>query len=175
MNDRTTETLFERIYHATYRDASAYVIARVRDPEKAKDILQNSYLSFWRQLKKGRRFPAEEWAPYLKTIAKHEAGRQFLSDKKRRALTVSLTDCEELLDVAAPEDIEAEVVDADTLRRMGVFLAEKDVLVRKIFLLVYTVGLTLSQTAEALEVPLHTVRNKLYRTLAELREAFSVT
>lgn len=50
----TTENDFERLYHLTYRDVSAYVIAKCRNPENAKDILQNTYIAFWKRLDRGK-------------------------------------------------------------------------------------------------------------------------
>ena len=53
----TTENDFERLYHLTYRDVSAYVIAKCRNPENAKDILQNTYIAFWKRLDRGKPIP----------------------------------------------------------------------------------------------------------------------
>ncbi len=170
MDHQETEAYFEELYHLSYRDVSAYVIARVRDPDRAKDILQNSYLSFWRQLQKGRVIGKEACVPYLKTIARHEAGRQFLSDKKQRASCEPLDDWEN--ELVAPDDPEKDMIDADTLHRLYQAIRHKDSLTYKIFLLVYEVGLTLSEAATELNLPLHTVRNRLYRTLSELKRAF---
>ncbi len=168
--DTETEEIFERIYHSTYRDISAYVIYRVKNPEFAKDILQNTYLSFWRQLSRGKRLPENECAPYLKTIARHEAGRLFIREKRLDAMSCPWDDMEsELISDSEPE---TEAIDSHSLSLIYREISGKDITTRKIFLLVYTVGLTLSETAEALKIPLHTVRNRLYRTLSELKEFF---
>ncbi len=162
------EKYFEKIYHSTYRDISAYVICRVKDPEYAKDILQNTYISFWNRISRGNRLPEADCARYLKTIARHEAGRHFISERKLYKTPLEELESEPISD----ENPEAEAADNDTIERIYREISKKDDITRKIFFLVYSVGLTLNETADALKIPLHTVRNKLYRTLAELKERF---
>jgi RNA polymerase sigma-70 factor (ECF subfamily) len=51
----------------------------------------------------------------------------------------------------------------------GQFLTTKPEDVQKIFYLMYDVGLSISEIAQALSISESNVKNKLYRTLKELR------
>ena len=111
----TTENDFERLYHLTYRDVSAYVIAKCRNPENAKDILQNTYIAFWKRLDRGKPIPDSECAAYLKTVARHEAGRLFAEESGRNTV---YDDSEE--DIPDPGDSPDEIAaDADTLSKLS--------------------------------------------------------
>lgn len=164
----TTENDFERLYHLTYRDVSAYVIAKCRNPENAKDILQNTYIAFWKRLDRGKPIPDSECAAYLKTVARHEAGRLFAEESGRNTV---YDDSEE--DIPDPGDSPDEMAaDADTLSKLYRDIMSGDALTAKIFILVYTTGLSMPEAAEALGVPLHTVKNRISRTICALRKKY---
>lgn len=164
----TKDNEFDRLYHLTYRDVSAYVISKCRNPENAKDILQNTYLAFWKRLERGKPIPDSECAAYLKTVARHEAGRLFERESGR--ITVYDAEEEEVPDPgSSPDEI---IADADTVSAIYRDIMSGDPMTAKIFILLYTTGLTLQETADVLRIPLHTVRNRLYRTLSDLRKKY---
>ncbi len=62
----------------------------------------------------------------------------------------------------------------ELLRKIRKHLKTKAELVRKIFYLHYDLELTLQEVADQLDLPLSTVKSRLYRTLRELRRIYNV-
>ena len=74
----------------------------------------------------------------------------------------------------ASDSFEESLLDNIILEQIWAFIKKKGGLTYRIFILRYTYGLSLEQTAESLSVPLHSVTNRIYRTIRELQKQFSV-
>ena len=153
--------------HDAFAELAAATISRLddaawlvlRDPEQAKDAVQNVLVRAWRDLPTLRdpdRFDA--WLHRLLVNACHrEAGR----GRRRNAIEVHVS----MLEAPQP-DPNLGLFDRDELER-GFRRLKTDQ--RAVLVLHYYVGLPLDDVARALGVPKGTVRSRLHRATQAMR------
>ena len=138
-------------------DAAARLI--LRDPELARDAVQEAYFKAWRDLPALRdpdRFDA--WTYRLTVNACLDVFRR----RRRRPVEVELTP----LIAPAIGDASGEQADRDQLD--GALRALEPEW-RAIVVLYYYLGMPLPDVAESLGIPLGTAKSRLHRALAALR------
>jgi RNA polymerase sigma-70 factor (ECF subfamily) len=139
--------------------AIAYRI--LRDIDRAKDAVQQAYLLAWRELPRLRdveRF--EVWLYRLLVNACYEEARRH----KRWTTRVRVLPLD---GPAAPDPIVA-VDDRDALERAFARLTPEH---RAVFVMHHHAGLPLATIAEAVGVPLGTVKSRLHHSVHNLRAA----
>lgn len=169
MIDRTSD--FERIYEATYDDVLKVIVCHCSNMEDVNEIVQETYLSFYRALKKGKAI--ENDLSYLIGIAKNKVKRHYslLYRMKQISLSAIVKDEIELEDVLFDEtDIEQEVMMHLEAEEVWKHLKKKKVQIQKVFMLHYYFEMTCKEIGEQLQIPESTVKTYLYRTLKELRK-----
>ena len=140
-----------------------HVRAILRDPELAYDVLQATLLIVARRLR-GLRDPR-----WFKAWAFRIATREALRAARRRARDRALFDEEAAIDLtAAPA--EAPACDPAWVRACDEALAALPPGAQLTLRLHYLEEMTLVEVAEALEIPLGTVKSRLAYGLARLRE-----
>jgi len=140
-------------------DAAARLI--LRDPELARDAVQDGFLSAWRglpTLRDPERFDA--WLRRLVVRSCIDAVRR----RGRRTIEVELTP----LHTPIVGDIAAIVADRDLLDAALQRLAPEW---RAVVVLHYYLGLPLPDVAATLGIPLGTAKSRLHRSLAEMRRS----
>ena len=140
-------------------DGAARLI--LRDPERAKDAVQDALVRAWRDLPSLRdpeRFDA--WLHRLLVRTCMDEGRRF----GRRRFEVELSS----IHVTAVPDAASAVSDRDQLDRAFRRLPADQ---RTVVVLVHYLDLSLGEAAVALGVPTGTARSRLYRGLTALRAA----
>jgi RNA polymerase sigma-70 factor (ECF subfamily) len=136
----------------------------LRDPDLARDAVQDAYLRAWRDLP-GLREPDrfDAWLRRLTVNACLDAARR----RRRRPIEVVLTP-------ATPhgsiDDDARRLADRDELERGLRHLGADQ---RAVLVLHYYVGLSVPAVAETLGIPLGTAQSRLGRALATLREAMT--
>ena len=143
-------------------DGAARLI--LRDPEQAKDAVQEAFAKAWRELRSLRdpdRFDA--WLHRLLVHACYDELRR----RRSRPIEVEITPIHDL-DVP---DTQSETADRDVLERA---LRGLDPDLRTIVVLFYYLDTPLPEAAHALGVPLGTAKSRLHRARHELRAAFGV-
>jgi RNA polymerase sigma-70 factor (ECF subfamily) len=133
----------------------------LRDPELARDAVQEAYIRAWRDLP-GLREPdrLDAWLHRLTVNACLDVARR----RRRRPIEVELTP----IDPGSVGDSTALVADRDQLERGFRRLRTEH---RAVLVLHYYVGMSVSDVAETLDVPMGTAQSRLGRALAALREA----
>ncbi len=133
----------------------------LRDPELARDAVQETLIRAWRDLPKLRepdRFDA--WLHRLTVNACFDQARK----RKRRVIEVELTPVIDLeIADGTADHADRELVD-QVLRRL-------DDHGRAIVVLHYYLGMPLSDVAQTLGIPIGTVKSRLHRALGEMRLA----
>ncbi len=143
-------------------DGAARLI--LRDPEQAKDAVQEAFAKAWRDLRSLRdpdRFDA--WLHRLLVHACYDELRR----RRARPIEVEITPIHDL-DVP---DAQSQTADRDVLERA---LRGLDPDLRTIVVLFYYLDTPLPEAAVALGVPLGTAKSRLHRARHELRRAFGV-
>jgi len=153
-----------------------FVITKCGRVADINDILQETYLELYQLLnKRGVGYVTNEKALVLR-IAKQKIAKYY-SLTERLKIFVSMTttndDGEETelsefeADTFLTEDFVVNQVMFETVRQ---FIQQKPEVVKKIFYLFYDVGLTIPEIAKELYVKESSVKNKLYRTIKEMRK-----
>lgn len=152
----------ELVHGAVARlDVAARLI--VRDPELARDAVQDALLRCWRDLRRLRdpdRFDA--WL-YRLTV---NACRDQVRRRRRRPIEIEI---QELHLPAAPDDT-TSLLERDLIDRV---LRGLDQDGRAIVVLHYYLGLPLTEVAGVLAIPVGTVKSRLNRALGEMRSRLS--
>jgi RNA polymerase sigma-70 factor, ECF subfamily len=132
----------------------------LRDPELARDAVQEAFIRAWRDLP-GLRDPdkIDAWLHRLTVNACLDVARR----RRRRAIEVELSP----LSPGSVADSTALVADRDQLER-GFLRLSADL--RAILVLHYFVGMTVPMVAQTLDLPLGTAQSRLARALAVMRE-----
>ena len=131
----------------------------LRDPELARDAVQEALIRAWRDLPRLRdpeRFDA--WL-YRLTI---NACLDLTRRRRRRPIEVELTP----LDVPSAVDMAGTLADRDLVDTAMRRLDERG---RAIVVLHYFLGMPLSDVAVTLGIPVGTVKSRLHRALGEMR------
>ena len=150
---------FAELVRAAIRrlDTAARLI--LRDPELARDAVQEALIKAWRELRRLRdpdRFDA--WVYRLTVNACFDQVRR----RRRRPIEVDLAP---LFTPVAPDPAIA-VADRALVDSILRRLDERG---RAIVVLHYFLGLPLTEVAAALDIPVGTVKSRLHRALGEMR------
>jgi RNA polymerase sigma-70 factor (ECF subfamily) len=140
-------------------DGAAWLI--LRDPEQAKDAVQNCLIRAWRDLPTLRdpdRF--EAWLHRLLVRACIDEVRRL----RRHRLDIDLT----AIEVPAADPAASSIADRDQLERGFLRL---DPEMRAVIVLHHYLDLPLPAVADSLGIPLGTAKSRLHRALGQLRAA----
>jgi RNA polymerase sigma-70 factor (ECF subfamily) len=140
-------------------DGAAWLI--LRDPEQAKDAVQNCLVRAWRDLPTLRdpdRF--EAWLNRLLVRACIDEARRL----RRHRMTIDLT----TIDAPSPERVDSAIADRDQLERGFLRL---DPEMRAVIVLHHYLDLPLPVVADSLGIPLGTAKSRLHRALGLMRAA----
>lgn len=157
--------VFEEYYDRLYR----YILSLVRDPAEAEDLTQETFLRAFRQRDSLRDTGA--LAAWLYRIATHVC-LDRLRQRTRRAPRESDAD---LTEVEVPDpnspSLQQEVEQEEMSACVQQYLADLPDSYRAVILLHDLHGLTGSQIAETLDLPLTTVKIRLVRARRRLQAA----
>ncbi len=135
----------------------------LRDPELARDAVQEGLIRAWRDLPKLRdpdRFDA--WLHRLTVNSCIDQTRR----RRRRPIEVELMD----LHAPAVSDMSGALADRDLVDGVLRHLDQRG---RAVVVLHYFLGLPLTDVAVTLGIPVGTVKSRLHRALGEMRSAMA--
>jgi len=178
MSNQNIASRFDEIYDATSKSVLAYITAKCVTAD-ISDIFQETYLELYRVLTdRGVDYIKHEKA-FVMQIAKHKIARHYsLMERLRMFVSttsvnddggeVDITDLE--VDAFLTADFSVNYVLLETAQQ---FIHAKPEIVQKVFFLMYEADLTIPEIAKTLSISESNVKNKLYRTLKELRNLLS--
>jgi RNA polymerase sigma factor (sigma-70 family) len=165
-DEQALGSLYDRFGTVAYRLA----LRIVRDAALAEDVVQEGFLTVWRQAERfdGSRGSTSTWILTL-------VHRRAVDLVRRQARFNALPD---QLEAMAPQSASAESTDDDVAlrearRKVQAALATLSRAEREVLELAYWGGLTQSEIATALGIPSGTVKSRTFTALARLREALS--
>ena len=138
-------------------DGAARLI--VRDPDLARDAVQDALVRAWRDLP-GLRDP-DRFDAWLHRLTVN-ACLDELRRRRRRPIEVALTP----IDVPAHEDVAGDLADRLQLDQA---LARLEPGHRAVVVLHYYLGMPLPEVAASLSIPVGTAKSRLHRSLAQIR------
>ena len=175
MSNPNIASRFDEIYDSTNKAVLTFITAKCGRTSDISDIFQETYMELYQLLqKRGAEYVTNEKA-LVRKIAKRKVARYYSLSQRLRVfvpLHANNEDGEEVM----LSDLEADAfmaedfsVDQDLLGAAKQYIQSRPEDVQKVFYLMYDVGLTIAETAQALSMNESNVKNKLYRTLTQLR------
>ena len=175
MSNPNIASRFGEIYNSTYKAVLTFITAKCGCTADISDIFQETYLDLYRILdERGADYVIHKKA-YVLRIAKRKIARYY-SLLERLRIFVSMQVTNEDGEEVDLSDMEADAfltedfsVNHALLETVQQFIDSKPEKVQKVFYLMYDVGLSIPEIAQTLSISESNVKNKLYRTLKELR------
>jgi RNA polymerase sigma-70 factor (ECF subfamily) len=153
---------FEVLYRRYARPVLGLALHRLGDRGRAEDAVQETFAKIWRRAATYRpeRGPG---APWLYGVARHT-----IADQGRSARVDPVSEPPERADdePGPPEQVESEWVSWRVHRAVDALPSDERLLIE----LAYWKGLSQSEIADELGIPLGTVKTRTRRTLARLAE-----
>jgi len=176
MSSPNIASRFDEIYDSTNRAVLAFITAKCKYTADICDIFQDTYLELYQVLnKRGVDYITNEKALVMR-IAKRKIARYY-SLLERLQNFVSLNIQYDENSTHEEFDFETESIltedfsiQHDTLDTAMQYIQSKPEDVQKVFYLRYYADLPIIEIAQTLEINESNVKNKLYRTLKELRD-----
>ncbi|MCL2775181.1 MAG: sigma-70 family RNA polymerase sigma factor [Oscillospiraceae bacterium] len=165
---------FTEIYNSTYDGIFRYVLSKCRNSGDIPDIVQNTYLNLYTRMSK--RTDIKEPIKYLVKTAKHELYKIYgiwnLSSKN--IPVYSKADDENFEDIERELLVETDEINNLLCEEIWKYIKNTDILTYKIFVLYFQYDEKLRDIAETLKVNESTVKNRLFRTLKQIKEKYNV-
>lgn len=165
---------FNTVYDKTFDSLRKFVASKCSDPYYIADILQETYTEYYKVLLRHGIERINNDKAFLIKIAKRRLYAHY-SLKEKLCMAVPLTfmseDGEEYDNPSLPceESPEEDVISALEAERIWNIIETYPPDVRKILNLYFCEEMSPSEIANATGMKLHTVKNKLYRTIDEIR------
>ena len=160
---RSDDTALAELYDRYSRSAYGLALRVLRDGALAQDAVQEGFLAVWRN---AARFEAERAKPstWILTLVHRRAVDLVRREQPRRGEPL------ESAPMAAGEETSEEAELRERRRRVQAALQELPELERQSLELAYYGGLTQSQLAEELRIPIGTVKSRMFSGLRRLRD-----
>lgn len=166
---------FNELYDSTYKKVLIFVTAKASNMYDIEDILQETYTEVYSVIcKKGAQYIQHPEAFVLK-VAKRKVYMHYTLKERICGISLNTEDESEreLLDMVTDGfDIEDELCTKELFESITSYISSKPLVVQKIFMLYYSLDMTISEIAKELAVGESFVKNKIYRTLNELKKQY---
>lgn len=160
---------FNSIYNDTYQNILKYIILHCNNLEDVNDLIQETYFSFYKSLKKGNIKDLNKSLNYLIGIANNVLKSHYRF-KKKQSLIVYCEDASNYENnTSFDETLENQIISKDNYETIWIFLKSKHIKIARIFYLHYVLGLTIKEISINLNEKESNIKNYLYRTLNELK------
>ncbi len=164
---------FTAIFDRHALSVRRYVAARV-PPSDVEDLVSETFITAFRSRGRYDQSYADAW-PWLLGIATNILRHHRRAEGRRRTRLRAL-EREPWTDPTDPADqVMTDLAFGSQTERMSRALARLDQRYRNVLLLVARPGLTYEEAARALDIPIGTVRSRLLRGRAQLRELLGLS
>ena len=162
---RQDEQALAELYDRYGRVAYGLALRIVRDPALAEDAVQEAFLAVWRTAA-GFRSDRAKPSTWILTLVHRRSVDVVRREERRRASPLEGTEEPDERGLAADEEIEL----TDRRRLVQEALRQLPDEQREALELAYYGGLTQSELAERLSVPLGTIKSRMFTGLRRLRD-----
>lgn len=170
MIDQRNLKQFKKTYDETYNTTLKYVICNCSNLDDVNDIIQETYLEFYKMLKQQKQI--NNYRTYIIGIASNKIKKHY--NILSRIKTIPLfSDKNDGLNIAdtIPNNIDLEeiIIKSANLDLIWKYLKTKKIIIQKVFYLYYELDFTIKDISKQLKVSESYTKNCLYRTLKELQ------
>ena len=171
-------SLFNKTYDATHKTVLALITAKCGSTEDIRDLFQKTYMALFQTIeRKGMAYPKDANRLVFK-IAKRKIADHYAHRARQLVVISSLTADDDSEGCTPPElatdpfFTEDIALDAVAMEQAEEYLRRKPRDVRKIFYLFFHLDLSIPEIAKQMSLKESNVKNKLYRTINELKALF---
>lgn len=161
------EKEFEKIYKNTYNNLLRFIVINCYNFDNLNDIIQDTYIEFYKILKKKKTIHSENINAFICGIAKNIIKRHY--NKNRKLNIYQNIDDENNTQVPDNFDLEQKIINKENIKQVWEYIKNKDYNTFKIFYLYFVLDEKIADIAKELKINESTVKNKIYRTLKELK------
>ncbi len=160
---------FEKIYNDTYNRTLKYIVVKCNNIEDVNDIMQDTYLELLNKIKRNKLEKVENIENYILGIASNIIKRHYTKKKKENIISYDDEENSVELLISDDFDLEENIITKENVDKIWSYIKGKELIIIKIFYLYYGLGLKISEIAQELEIGESNIKNKIYRTLKELK------
>ncbi len=174
MVDQDINSFFNEIYDRTFNNTIRYITAKCSNIDDIHEIVQEVYADVYSTLvKKGVGYIKNPEA-FIAKVTKSKVYRHYSLLERVRGVAIGNENGMDDYGVESLETytIEDEVINKQMANDVFEHLSTKSDDVIRIFYLFYYVDMTIEEIAKDLEMSVSNVKNKLYRTVRELRTIY---
>ena len=139
----------------------------LRDPDRAQDAVQEALMSAWKDVRALR--DPDAWDAWLHRITVWACYKAAKKERRRRTVELKVVPGPER---AVASDSAAALANRDLIERQ---LNDLPIDHRAVIVLRFYLDLPLDEVADILDIPVGTVKSRLHRALASLRESMADT
>jgi RNA polymerase sigma-70 factor (ECF subfamily) len=171
---------FEALLRRYERELYGYLRRYLGDGSLAEDVFQNTFLQLY--VKSAQYEAGRPVRPWLYTIATHQAIDALRRNGRHQAVSLERPTGEpnedelrgllEMLEGRCPSPLEAASAE-ERKRRVRAGVEELPEFLRSVLLMAYYQGLKYREIADALGIPVGTVKSRLHAALVKLQEAWA--
>lgn len=178
MPNPETVMRFDEIYDSTRKAVLAFITVKCGHTTDIADIFQETYMEVYQILcRRGTEYVTNEKALVMRVTKRKIARYYSLLERLRMFVSLSTVNADgENVELNDLHDYDADAfltedyaVDMVMLESVQKILKSKPEDVQKVFYLMYKADLTIPEIAKALSISESNVKNKLYRTIKDLR------
>lgn len=172
MTNHDMETFFNELYESTHEKVLAYIIVKCGNTEDIADIFQETYAELVSVICKNGVEYLKNPEAFVMKLAKRKVFRHYKLLERLRGVEANYKLDDLDVDTLNMETISFEdsFVTKELVGHAIAFISQKDELTKKIFYLHFYLDKTIREIAEMISITESNVKNKLYRTLKELKE-----
>ena len=175
MASKTYLCKFNDIYDKTHIDLLRYVIAKCNNINDTNDIIQETYLEFWKILNK-KELSDINIKSYLIGIANNKLKKHYTLIQKIKTISLFQKDDKniELIDTINDNvNIDEIIIRNDNWDIIWKYIkSKKNQDIPKVFYLYYELELSIKEISNILKVSESYIKHLIYRTLHELQNKF---
>lgn len=168
-NMKITANDFDSIYHQTYNSVLKHAIVRCADFNSVNEIVQDTYIEFYKKIKKVRKIELENITSYIIGIENNILKRYF-KNKMEKFNMVSIDSNEFKIEIEDESNLEDNFITKENINEVFEFIKSKDILTLKIFYLYYMFDLKIDDISLELNLNISMIKNRIYRTLKEIKK-----
>lgn len=163
---------FEKIFSQTSGYIYGLAVRDARSLADAEDAFQETYVDLLNALEKGREIMYPK--SYLASVLRRKLSALYRSQSNMRETSIVDNLMSFEFDDTDIDDyeIEEKLVTEELIDKLAELLRDKDATVRRIFYMRFVLELTYSEIAEKTDIPVSTVKSKVYRTLLQFRKYY---
>lgn len=172
MTEQNQNEFFSELYDATHEKVLAYIIVKCGKTEDVEDVFMETYTEIVSIIRNRGTGYIKNPEAFVTKIAKRKIYRHYKLLQRISDLRTSKDYEENIVENIDDGQIsfDEDIMNQLTVNKAFAYLSKKDELTKKIFYLYYYMDKTIKEIAELLSVKESNVKNRLYRTVKELRE-----